>query len=226
MISHKYKCIFIHIPKCAGSSIRDFYFDYPNLDWKVANYDLLYGWCPVRKIHLQHATPEQLVETSLIDKDIWHSYFKFSFIRNPWDRAYSDYLWIQKDRNIKGSFKDYIFAQGSFKKIFRDNSNKEFRGDHLTNQVEYVSNQHYPLDFIGTFESFQKDIQEINNILGIKKTFNIHTNNSKKRYYHYSNFYTNTKKRYVETVFKEDIERLDYSFEDLRKGRFLVKKFL
>ena len=63
MISHQHKIIFIHIPKCAGSSIKDYYFNSPQLDWKTPNYDLLYGWCPKRKIHLQHATSKQLLET-------------------------------------------------------------------------------------------------------------------------------------------------------------------
>ena len=112
MISHQHKIIFIHIPKCAGSSIKDYYFNSPQLDWKTPNYDLLYGWCPKRKIHLQHATSKQLLETELISEQVFKTYFKFTFVRNPYDRSYSDYLWVQKDRKIKGSFKDY--CQRSF----------------------------------------------------------------------------------------------------------------
>src|SRR5690606_31521690 len=109
--------IFIHIPKCAGSSMRDFYFDTPNLDWRTPNYELLYGWCPKRRIHLQHATPKELIETGLISQEEWNSYFKFAFVRNPWDRAYSDYLWIQKDRRVKGSFFNYLNGIGEFESI-------------------------------------------------------------------------------------------------------------
>ena len=79
-------------------------FDNPKLDWKEPNYDLLYGWCPERKIHLKHATSNQLLDLGLISKEIWEEYFKFAFIRNPYDRAYSDFLWIQNDRNIKGKY--------------------------------------------------------------------------------------------------------------------------
>ena len=66
MISHDHKCIFIHIPKTAGSSINKFYFNAKQLDWTTPNYDILYGWCPDRKLHLQHATPIQLLQTGLI----------------------------------------------------------------------------------------------------------------------------------------------------------------
>lgn len=226
MISHKHKFIFIHIPKCAGSSIRDFYFDTPNLDWKVPNYDLLYGWCPKRKIHLQHATPKQLVETGLISKGIWDSYFKFAFVRNPWDRAYSDYLWIQKDSRVKGSFKNYINGQEEFNSVMNDNTNMNYRGDHLTTQVEYVSHYNAKLDFIGRFENLYSDIKEINEIIGLNKSFEIHEKRNTKKLDHYSKFYSESNKKRVNQKFKEDIELLNYSFEDYRKGLNFIKKFL
>src|SRR5690606_39458213 len=131
MISHKHKCIFIHIPKCAGSSIRDFYFDTPNLDWRTPNYELLYGWCPKRRIHLQHATAKQLLETELITENDWNDYFKFTFVRNPWDRAYSSYLWVMKDRKIKGTFDSFINKEGVFKEVLTNQKIKYNRACHL-----------------------------------------------------------------------------------------------
>jgi hypothetical protein len=226
MISHKYKIIFIHIPKCAGSSISDFYFDQPKLDWRTPNYNLLYGWCPERKIHMQHATPKELLETELIDKDIWKSYFKFAFVRNPWDRAYSDYLWLQKDRNIRGGFKDYLHARGCFKTVLNDRSEKGYRGDHLTTQSEYVADANYPLDFIGRFENLHQDISLLNSKLNIEKPFNMHAkNNTKNKLSHYSKFYTNSNKQLVEEVYHNDIKTLNYNFEDVRTGLSFFKSF-
>ena len=105
MISHKHKCIFIHIPKCAGTSIKYFLFPDENVHWFDANYEVVHGWCPQRKFFMQHATSKQLVETGLISREQWDTYFKFTFVRNPWDRAVSDYFWMMKDRKIKDSFK-------------------------------------------------------------------------------------------------------------------------
>lgn len=227
MISHKHKCIFIHIPKCAGSSIRDFYFDTPKLDWRIPNYELLYGWCPKRNIHLQHATPQELMETGLVSADIWESYYKFTFVRNPWDRAYSDYLWIQNDRNIKGCFKDYLEAKGRFQSVLSDRSHMNYRGDHLTPQVDYISNENYPIDFIGRFETLQQDISLLNIRLNKSKIFNIHSkNNTKNRLSHYSKFYTDTNKKRIEEKYGNDIETLNYDFEDYRKGIGFIKKYL
>ena len=227
MISHKYKIIFIHIPKCAGSSIRDFYFDTPNLNWRKPNYELLYGWCPKRQIHLQHATSKELLELDLVTETVWNEYFKFTFIRNPYDRAYSDYLWIQKDQKLKGSFKDYISRSGAFEKTLRDNSVKEYRGDHLLNQVDFFDlSGCFKMDFIGRFEYLNEDIIALNKKLNISKEFHNHAKKNTSRKPHYSYFYTYSKKRLVETYFKKDINRLNYHFQDERKGLRTIKKWI
>ena len=227
MISHKHKVIFIHIPKCAGSSIRDFLFDYPKLDWRKPNYDLLYGWCPERKIHLQHATSNQLLDLGLISKKTWKEYFKFAFIRNPYDRAYSDYLWIQKDRNIKGSFKDYITKSGDFKKVFTNKSVKEYRGDHLLQQTEFFDFEGLmKMDFIGKFENIHNDMNHLKQLLHINKKFDSHAKKSVNKKKHYSLFYTTKKKQLVESHFAKDLSTLDYDFEDKRTKLNQILKWI
>ncbi len=226
MISHKNKFIFIHIPKCAGSSIKDYYFDGVKLNWKVPNYEMLYGWCPERKIHLQHATPKQLIETNLISEAHWNSYFKFAIVRNPWDRAYSDYLWIQKDRRVSGSFKSYINKNGVFDALFNDRSTMNYRGDHLTTQSEFANDPNYPLDFIGRFESLETSIKHINQKLQFDTEFKNHSKRNSNRLTHYSKFYTNSNLKRVEAKYGEDIEQFNYSFEDQRTGLYQIKKML
>lgn len=227
MISHKYKCIFIHIPKTAGSSINEYLAEGVVLDWKKPNYEVLYGWCPDRKIHLQHATSKQLLETELVTENQWETYFKFTFVRNPWDRAYSDYLWIMKDRSIKGTFKEYIFQTGEFDYVLNDNNTLNFRGDHILQQLDFFNlDGDDKVDFIGRFENFSEDIKILNNRLKIPKPFDLHAKKNTNRLYHYSQFYTNSQKKLIEEKYKIDIESLNYNFEDLRKGFRLVKKIL
>lgn len=219
MISHEHNCIFIHIPKTAGTSISNFYFPAIALDWKKPNYDLLYGWCPKRKIHLQHATSKQLLELDLIKPEIWKSYFKFTFIRNPYDRAYSDYFWIMRDRHIKGSFADYINKKGEFDKILNDNSEMTYRGDHLIPQTNFFSFEGiYKMDFVGRFEQLDEAVFNINKKLDIDKVFNVHIQKGEyKRKKHYSHFYNKENKALVEQFFQQDIEILNYKFKKQSK---------
>lgn len=225
MISHKHKCIFVHIPKTAGMSINSFF--HPGVKFHYANpdYTRLFGWCPKRKIHMQHATSSQLVETELITEEQWKSYYKFTFVRNPWDRAYSDYLWVQGFSGVKGNFKQYITKSGEFKKIFTNNSSDKYLGDHLISQTDFFDLQgHYELDFVGRFENFAADILQILISLKITEDFKIFQNRSDKRLNDYSKFYTNTNMKLVESKYRADIDKLGYKFEDKRTGLDWIKK--
>ncbi|NIK92518.1 sulfotransferase family protein [Mangrovimonas sp. CR14] len=227
MISHKHKCIFIHIPKTAGTSINEFFF--PEVEFGISppNYDILFGWCPVRKIHMQHATARQMLETELITEEQWNTYYKFTFVRNPWDRAYSDFMWIQNFSGVRGDFSSYIKKTNKFGKILTNNEGPHFLGDHLLQQTDFFDFKGvYKPDFIGRFENFDADIHFIINKLDIKEEFNLHKNKTL-RYSHYSNFYTRSKKKLVNEYFQKDISLLGYKFENKRVGfKNNIKRFI
>jgi Txe/YoeB family toxin of Txe-Axe toxin-antitoxin module len=213
MISHKHKCIFIHIPKTAGTSINTFFHPGVKFHYKTPDYERLFGWCPKRQLHMQHATAKQLLETELITQEQWDNYYKFTFVRNPWDRAYSDYLWIMNDRKVKGTFSEYLNKQGGFKEIFTNQNNADYRGDHLWPQTDFFDLEGpLRLDYIGKFENFPKEINFILKELQINKTFDSYENRQEKLLKHYSDFYNRRTKRLVENVFKNDIQLLKYDF--------------
>ncbi len=224
MISHKHKCIFIHIPKTAGTSINSYFHPGVKFHFKNPDYERLFGWCPKRQLHMQHATSKQLLETELITDEQWKTYFKFTFVRNPWDRAYSDYLFIQDFSGVKGSFKSFLKKENEFYDILNNNSNYHFLGDHLLPQTNFFDFEgYYKPDFIGLFENFSDDIQKVLSHLGLKKGFNEYQNKSKRKG-DYSLFYTNSNKNLVAENYRKDIEKLGYRFEDNRSGIHLLKK--
>ena len=78
MILKDKKIIFIHIPRTGGTSIEK-YFDFKfSADWSPET--------------AQHLTMEEYNEHYDLDK-----YFKFTTVRNPWDRLMSWYLWSYAD---------------------------------------------------------------------------------------------------------------------------------
>jgi hypothetical protein len=135
MVSHKHKFIFIHIPKCAGSSVEAaFGIDVNN---NTGNREFLFGWDDENKIYLQHATPQQLLDFNLLTKEQWHGYYKLIIVRNTWDKVMSDYFWFRETKNFTGTFEDYLYGINSFKKFMKEGS-KSYRGDHLSPQKEYM----------------------------------------------------------------------------------------
>ena len=68
------KCIFFHIPKTAGISLVKALFG--DLDWghRDVNYYI-----------------------NVFDKKRFNDYFKFTFVRNPYDRLFSAYSFLKKE---------------------------------------------------------------------------------------------------------------------------------
>jgi hypothetical protein len=216
MILHKHKLIFIHIPKNAGSSIESFFGVKP-FDWKIPNYDVLTGWCPKRCIHLQHATPKQLLETELISEEIWDSYYKFAIVRNSWERSLSDYVWVLKSTGVSGSFKEYLNREGKFKHCLSDNNDPGNRADHLIPQTEFTHKDKKPvLDKIIRFEKLSEEFNNICETVGIDCAALPHKKKGVISQNHYSYFYSNELEQLVSDIYQDDIQAFNFEYIDKR----------
>lgn len=217
MISKYYQTIFIHIPKCAGSSIEEFFKVAP-FDWKKRNMKNLTGYDGKRGIHLQHATASQLLDNNLISLSTWNKCFKFSFVRNPYTRTYSDYYWMMLDRKIEGSFEDYILKKGSFKEFLTNPYSSSYRGDHLTPQHKFIFNESEEIlvDFVGKYENLQDDFNLVCDKIKVQRTLLPHAKKSDStKKIPLSDFYTEKNKMLVQEAFEKDFLLLGYNINDL-----------
>lgn len=142
------------------------------------------------------------------------SYFKFAFVRNPWDRLVS--LYSEKIVNHKKTINKVPYY-----KEFIGLSFESFLDRIIYSDLESCIPHHrlqthlMPLnkmDFIGKLENFNKDIQVVLDHLNIKNYKIGHLNKSK--HPHYSTFYNDYTKRLVEVNYSEDIENFEYSFDE------------
>lgn len=192
MISHKYKFIFIHIQKTAGKSILNAFDINSGADHRYAS--------------------DQLIEYG---QTIWDSYFKFAFVRNPWDRLVSGYEYRKKGGNgspndlkrsklYPSTFYDFCLQLDDFISL----------KDELmfSPQYKWIYDKHGKLmvDYIGRFENIDHDFGKICHKLNIHEYSLPHINKTKHR--PYFEYFNNETRKIVSHLYKEDIELFNYSF--------------
>jgi len=116
-LSHEYKCLFVHIPRSGGTSFRRML----KIDEEVAELEHLntQGLLPVRNqqenmpsntvprvLHKEHLCIKYMSQLRLIDKEIFDNYYKFAFVRNPWDKIVSEFM--NHYRIYCSDFEDYV----------------------------------------------------------------------------------------------------------------------
>ena len=213
MICHKHKCILVHIQRCGGSSMEK----------AIVGYDL---W------QSEHRKEKHILasQAKSLYSDYWADYFKFSFVRNPWDRmvsmakSYPGTWHVKLDKNQNppqmiddNGFFGYKNRFGFPVTIERDR--RFYRKDDLSSP-RHVSNAVYlnlldeDLDFIGRFENLKEDFAHVAKTIGLDNLDLPHTEHKghKAGGLHYSEYYTDKTKENVRELYEKDIKYFCYEF--------------
>ena len=208
MISNKYKCIYIHIPKCAGTSI-----DYALLSRYYSKFD------KTNKIWEQHASAQQ-IKSHYASKNQWNNYFKFAIIRNPFDRIVSSYNFLcrrMKPCNFRDRmlFKDFVFRRGEFKDMLYPSLiiKRENEYHQIGPSFSYLfdENNNLLVDHIGKFENLKEEWGFICEQLKVKLKLNHHNKYSRDNK-HYRDYYDDETKEFVAKTYEKDLEMFEYKF--------------
>lgn len=193
----EHKCIFVHIPKCAGVSVCKSLFG--NLcagHMDVVRYQLIYS------------------------EEEFNSFFKFTIVRNPWDRLVSAYFFLKK-----GGFheKDRRWAEEnisdcpSFSRFVRDylHKPKVFNYPHFRPQYTYMCDYsgRLQVDYVGRLETITKDFDVIKLKIGLPDAELGKLNRRKNRFDGYRDHYDVVTRDIVANLYKKDIQLLGYSFD-------------
>lgn len=186
MINHQHKFLFVHIPRTGGTSIES-QFEYNESKEKNKHWNLN-NW----KNHLS-------------DED-FKNYFKFTFVRNPWDILISKYMCGYYA--IKNGGGEIGYKSGKSLKYFLDHYQpaKHEHGDRL---LDYFDPKQ--MDFIARFENRDKDLEYISNKIG----FNIDINTKRRDHRHkkhYTEYYDDETREIVAEKYAKDIEYFGYEF--------------
>jgi len=173
MISHQHSAIFIHVPKVAGQSVEHMFLSQLGLGWEDRSALLLRRKSTTEKgpERLAHLTAQQYVGLGYIDQQKFDAYYKFSLVRDPYQRSLSCYHFLGYSRIM--SFE--AFATRVLPKKLRQN---EF---FFKPQYDYLYDQSGQLlvDFVGKLENLTHDIEVIKEQCGIPNAVLPHTNKEK-----------------------------------------------
>jgi hypothetical protein len=213
MISHKHKCIFVEVPKTGSSSIRDIIGASPQphlnicqMQYNLGHYWTRYGGVANRLISAGYLLlPEKWRKES--GQRMFASYFKFGFVRNPWDRAVSLYL-----RKEGLQMRDQLtFAE--FVGWMKYSSSTCVHPVPHANQLDWLVDPHgnVLVDFIGRFENLQNDWATIASKLGVSQALP-HQRKNPGREKPYTEYYSEETRQIIAERFKVDIAYFGYEF--------------
>ncbi len=203
MINHETKCIFIHIPRCAGTYI-ELLID--KRDWW--NVD-------IAQKHLSAKTSRNLY------REYWDEYFKFSFIRNPWSLEVSWYFWKKSFlKDIK--FKEFIIDEDLNKtiKLSSGLNDRKFVNifPNFINCYDYLQIENeIPLDFIGRYENLNDHL----NLVSKKLNINLPMQNrltprqiNRTEHSNYKDYYDDETRQIVAKRYEKDINYFEFKFDE------------
>lgn len=100
-VCRKHKCLFLHIPKTAGTQLTEVF--------GKAGVQLSQGTVRINThdVCVQHQTGAQM--RSYVGAAAFDAYFRFAVVRNPFDRMYSEFCWQrQMKKTTITNFDDFV----------------------------------------------------------------------------------------------------------------------
>lgn len=210
LISEKNNFIFFHLYKCGGMSLRKF------VEHNVKGCIELQGG---------HSCPKDMMieYQDKLNEDKFKEFFKFTFIRNPFDFMVSTYFYgkiytnhfmhddiINHNMDMQ-KFIPYYFEvrqQHQDEKIRPLGSNKvvtfkDWLLDDSGNEI---------VDFVGKIENYDLDMKIISEKIGIESyrvpVVNVNPNRSK----NYREYYNETSRKMIEKHFDWELDKYKYTF--------------
>lgn len=209
----KYKSIYILIPKAGTSSMKY---------WCSEILDLNINIKDIHKTNLPYISKTQVTNNK------YKNYYKFTFVRDPWDRIVSCYEDKVKDRKQKPAYNGNIFPRfRRFKEINKKMTFKEFvtvisKIPDSKSDTHFVS-QYYLLkknksnlllpNYIGKLENIQSDLKQVLSAIKINPKVTLkHLHRLTVDKTKYRNYYTPYTKDLIYKRYKKDINYFKYDF--------------
>jgi hypothetical protein len=216
-VSHPHKTIFVHIPKTAGTSaeaVLGMHGDKTDIGVKPyfnqqLDYERLYGR------QMQHMTA-QGIKAALNDDAAFDSYFKFTIVRNPWDRlvsalAWTDQKWARGEELSAAEFDSKIQQICAVFRAAGGEGKPRLLPEYLYPQYFYVvdASARLMVDYIARYENLEADWRVICERLGVNLTL---PRRMKSHHRDYRQYYSEQTRCLVADIYATDLRLFHYEF--------------
>jgi hypothetical protein len=202
MISFQKRFLFVHIPKTAGNSIQSVLRDYSEDELVALRKEQdgieRFGLRNPKYKIKKHSTLSEYY--AALGHEQFPKLYKFTCVRNPWDRIVSYYFTPTQNPETwnRKKFRQIISEAVSVADYLQLDGGEE---DPFAN-----------VDYIMRFESLADDFRAVCMAIGISPPTLPQYNRSNRE--HYSKYYDDELRELVRTRFAAEIERFNYVFEE------------
>lgn len=248
-ISHQNKAVFWHIHKTGGTYIDFILQEHYNFKSNDIDFKLLMETRQNIKCNCNQSAEEQVEETHVepekknkikllnllgdciknknillnMNEEKWKTYFKFAFIRNPYDRAISSYEFLRDKeydkrlnpeiKNDNCSFKDFYVNHEKYNtNIFMNCHAFQSQYDNLTNTFNDIQ-----IDYLAKFENLNEELITILKKIGVEDCTkhlelvyeNLKINESVKK--EITSYYCEESLSAINKLFVDDFEKLGFT---------------
>jgi hypothetical protein len=234
IVSDKHKFVYISVPKVACTSLKTTLLPLFELD-NTAHRVTRNGGATGFRVHELFAKSRyQISKEQFMSRldDRYQEYFKFAFVRNPWDRLVSCYFNKLVDVKETDLGKPALRSRGKKdSKLYKGMPFAEFvetvhgipdneANSHFVSQYEIICgpgrDELIMADFVGRFENLAADFDAVAERIGSAQKLqlpHLHRFGSRKSR-SYTDLYDERLKNLVHERYQEDIEIFGYSFGD------------
>ncbi|MFT4851513.1 MAG: hypothetical protein ACI83B_004079 [Sediminicola sp.] len=217
LVSHRKKFIFVKTGKTAGTSVEVFFekFCFPENEWIFSHgrdeyinpLSGIVGYRGASKdnVKFYNHMPASKLCTEL-GKDIWDNYFKFTVVRNPFDKMVSAFFHFEKSQNPNKYSMDNLTDIQRFRNWVND-------GGKILDRDIYLIAGEVAVDYFIRFESLKEDIETVCQKLQLDYDLaDLPTLKSehRDRTIRLKDFYDAPTEKIVRDLFKFEIEYFDY----------------
>lgn len=228
MYSHEHKFIYVHIPKSAGTFIKHYLLS--NIEPEYENNQNQQDYDDKYKV-----TCERALNAIANEVPDYKDYFKFTIVRNPFDRVVSMYSYLGGwkfdyfvENNIDSpmmpyvqKFHDYYISDdfdGFIDYAYEQQAIKKFHAGYYENYIDRIKvSGLVSIDKFYKLESIEDCLNDLQTKLKFdsNQAFNDWRQNSSSEYKKkksYKDYYSTYSKDYIEKHFAEDLVYFNYGF--------------